>query len=147
MIWLLFILMAMLAAGAVLRLTWRIDDRVLSALLTGIIPVLALLLYLMLGRPDLPAQSAAAREDLAPRHLALLMQRPMDILSRDPDNLGALAAMGDLTERLRQYSKAEAFYARALKVARADNDPRADLYEKDLAAVKAKISGAHLGQP
>lgn len=150
MTWLLFILMAAMTAGIVLCLTWRSRDRFFPALLTATIPALALLVYLMLGRPDLPAQPAAARDDLAPRHLALLMKKPMEALWRDPDDLGALAAMGALTERLQSYDKAAAFYSRAAKVARDNKDPREALYEKDLKRVSEKLptdSGAKPGRP
>ncbi len=144
--WVLYILLALMTAAITLFLVRPPLDHKFAAVLTGVIPALALFLYLMLGRPDLPAAPHAATEDLAPRHAMLLMQRPLDILEKkDAENLGALAAMGELSVQLRQYKKAEAFYERAIRAAQKEGDPRETLYKKKLAEVKGLA--AHVGQP
>lgn len=139
--WLLFVLMAVMAAAVTLALTARRGDKRMSALLTGIIPSLGLMLYLLLGNPDLPATAAPSREELAPRHVMLLMQRPMEVLEKNPDDMGALATMGALSGRMRQYDKAAAFYDRAHKQALREKDPRAPMYAEDRAKMHALAAG------
>lgn len=137
MMWVLYLVLAIMTASAAILLLRPPLDRKLAAVLTGALPALSLLLYLMLGRPDLPAAPHAATESLAPRHAMLLMRRPLDILEKkDAENLGALSAMGELSIRLKQYKKAAAFYDRAVRVAAREEDPREDIFREKLKAAQ-----------
>lgn len=135
--WLLYLVLAIMTAATAIVLVRAPLDRKLAAVLTGILPALSLLLYLMLGRPDLPSAPHAATETLAPRHAMLLMRRPLEILEkRDAEDLGALSAMGELSIKVKQYEKAVAFYARAAEAAARDNDPREEIFREKLKAAQ-----------
>ena len=136
--WMLYILLATLTAACVLVLLHKVNDRLLSSLLTGVIPAMALLLYLMLGRPDLPSQATPVAADLAPRHAMMLMTKPMQALEKNPEDMGALAALGELSARLGKYKVAAEFYSRAIAAAKKEGDPRLYLYKKDLEDIRSR---------
>lgn len=139
--WLLYLVLAIMTAASTIVLVRPPLDRKMAAVLTAILPALALLLYLMLGRPDLPAASHAApyaaTEALAPRHAMLLMRRPLEILkNRDAEDLGALSAMAELSLRLKQYGRAAYFYDHAAEAAARAGDPREDIFREKLKAAQ-----------
>lgn len=137
MTWALYILMALLSAGVVAYVARGIHRRqqgrqqgIYTRIWPGfavLVPVAALLLYQGLGRPDLPAQPmradrAAGADD---RNAALLALHPMEVLFSDnPEDIGALKAMGEINMRLGKYGAAVPYLEEALARARAMQDRR-----------------------
>lgn len=139
--WHLYIAMAALAAGIVLKLVHPLmgrgrlkhadavtkgDLRLLYATV-GALPVLSLGIYLFLGSPHLPGQPAtlARYDELAQQHLALLSVRPFETLvDKNPHDIGAIATLGQVNYRLGNFGMAARFFAQAAEEARLQNDLR-----------------------
>jgi len=134
--WLFFIgaggVTAMVTAALVQPLKGRTRK-----MLTFLIPGLALALYIMLGRPDLPGHPAGNGAETQARNDALLAQKPLRILKeQNPNDVGALAALGDLSLRTGHDKEAAAFYASAVKAAKAQHDPRLPFVREKLEKIK-----------
>jgi len=96
-------------------------------------PVLAALLYNLLGRPDLPAQPAAERVAAAPAALAQapearqpdvgrMVQGLMDRLAAEPDDYNGWLLLGRSLIVLNRHDEAARAYRRATQLPEAEND-------------------------
>lgn len=143
--WALYLMMSFLTAGLVIKLVNPLmgrgrfrsggartqADRALALVLVMVVPVLALVLYLSAGRPDLKGHQAVFYdlEDLQRRHLSLLAKRPMTILlERDGTDIGALRTLGDIHTSLGNHDEAVKFYAQTVRAAIAKQDDFLRLY-------------------
>lgn len=139
--WHLYIFMSVLAASVVLKLVHPLmgrgrhrhedaptpADAKLIYLLTGAVPLLSLFFYLMLGSPDLPGRPAVFSNLAAlwDRNYALLAQRPMErLVTKDPNDIGALMTLGQIHLQLKKYPEAVRFYETAAAVSLETNDIR-----------------------
>jgi len=150
--WSLYIFMSMLTAGVVIKLinpllgrgrfahkaaggtvgdTVTKADRSLVGVLLMIVPVAALSLYLVNGRPDLQGRPAVFYdlEAMGQRHLSLLAQRPMQILlEKDADDIGALKMLGKINSDLGNHAEAVKFYSHLVRSGVLQEDPYVRLY-------------------
>lgn len=139
--WHLYIAMAALAAGIVLKLVHPLigrgrlkhadavtrGDLHLLYATVGALPVLSLAIYLYLGSPHLPGFPAtlARYDELAQQHLALLSIKPFETLvEKDPHDIGALATLGQVNHRLGNFAEAARFFKQASEEARRQQDMR-----------------------
>lgn len=137
--WGLYLFMALLSASIVVKLARPLlhpgpgvavaDRRRRAQALSVIIllPLLALVLYQLTGRPDLRGAQAifTGYNTMAERHNAALAQRPMmRLLNEDGEDVGALVSMAQINYRLAKYEAALPYLARAWDVAARDDDWR-----------------------
>jgi cytochrome c-type biogenesis protein CcmH len=143
---LLSVLAAAILARAVLKAEGKSGRGLALALIFGI-PALSLGLYSALGRPDLQGHARTAEElNIARvRNNALLAQRPMELLQSDPDDIGALMALGEISRRFGHESEALKFYARALDAAGAKSDSRAAAVAEVLGRAQIEFNGGKVG--
>lgn len=161
--WNLYVIISMLAAGTVMKLVSPLlargrhrhltaevtrGGRRLAAVLTCVIPLTALALYLLTGRPDLPGTPAIFSDpgELAMRQDALLAKRPLETLLRDnPDSIGAVVKLADINQRLGHFSEAAKFMQRAVILAQQQNDVFLRLYAESLGRFQVLAAHGHVG--
>ena len=161
--WHLYVVISMLAAGTVIKLVAPLlgrgrfrhlgadvprEDRQLAALLACVIPVVALTIYLLSGRPDLPGTPAVFSDpgELAMRQDALLAKHPLEILLRDnPNDIGASVKLADINQRLGRFTEAAKFMQRAVLLAQQQNDIFLRLYAENLGRFQVLANNGHVG--
>lgn len=90
------------------------------------LPCMALATYLPFGQPEWLGESVPVAHtpvDLARARNAMLAQKPLETLRRNPQDVGSLIILGDLSVRLGRHAQAEKLYARA-EAAMDKDDPR-----------------------
>lgn len=135
----LYILMAMLSASIVIKLATpllhpgaggapsRRQDRAVALGVIIVLPLLALVFYHVLGRPDLKGAPVLGLEyqQVAERNAAALAVRPMErLLSENREDIGALISMGQINYRMGKYDAAVPYYRKAADIAEAQKDFR-----------------------
>lgn len=136
--WGLYILMALLSASVVVKLaaplladnrgsaTYRRDRRwALSGIV--VLPLVALALYHLVGRPALPAAMAVFQDYQQieeRRHAALALQPTQRLLARAGEDIGALVSMGQINYRLGRYADAVPYLQQAVELAQVTGDWR-----------------------
>lgn len=161
--WHLYVVISMLAAGTVMKIIAPLlgrgrfrhtgDDvtksgRRLAAVLACIVPLTALSLYLLVGRPDLPGTPAIFSDPgaLATRQDALLAKRPFEILlSENPNNIGAVVKLADINQRLGKFAEAAKFMKRAVMLAQQQRDVFLRLYAENLGRLQVLSNNGHVG--
>jgi cytochrome c-type biogenesis protein CcmH len=147
----LYVFMAVLAAWACICLLRPLaagagapraasGDRLFAAAIALLLPAASLSLYLMTGRPDLPAHPAARdlSGEMALRQAALLARRPMAVITeRNPDDVGAHASLAELNRRIGRHEEEVSFLARAVALAAAADAP--SLYRHAVALGQAQV--------
>lgn len=150
MMWFFYILAGAMSAGVALRITRPVlqgggrADRMLAWGLVAALPLLALGVYLMLGRPDLPGRQRIFEDimEMKADHSALLSRLPLERLSgKYPDDTGALASLGAINMRLRRYDDAVAFYARAVRVSGERNEMLHPAFTAALGEARVEANG------
>lgn len=136
---LLYIFMAMLSASVVIKLArpllhpgaggapTRRHDRAMALAVIVIIPLVALIFYHMVGRPDLPGAPVIGGnyQQANDRNAAMLAIRPMQqLLSQNNEDMGALVTLGQLNYRMGKYAAAVPYFRKAAEIARESNDFR-----------------------
>ncbi len=160
----LYAVIAALAAGTVMKLVGPLvgrgrhrapggavtrADRRLARLLVCLIPCLALVIYLLMGRPDLPGAPAIFADpgELIGRQEALLAKRPMEtLLGQNPDNIGALIKLAGINQRLGRFGAAAKFMQRAVIVAQAQNDVFLRLWAENLGRLQVLANDGKVGK-
>lgn len=132
MTWFLYVFMALLSASVVMKLVQpllspgtggrptRRRDRAIARATIVMLPLVALLVYHALGRPDLRGNPLYLYRDVSvsDRNAALLAVRPMRaLLSENSEDIGALVAMGQLNYRLEKFDAAAPYFRAALSLA------------------------------
>ncbi len=164
--WALYIIMSLLAAGTCTKLLQPLVDgrhdvtaRDRKTLYTIICaaPVLALCLYLFLGRPDLPGAPAIfggisdpstmvqGLDDLMARQQALLMRHPAQILlEENPNDLDAIIQLASVHVKLHNYKEAIKFYKHGVLVAEEQHDPFLRIYATTLGQLQVQDDGGNV---
>lgn len=152
----LYVLMAMLAASVVIKLArpllnpgpggapTRRQDRALALGMIVLLPLLALVFYHALGRPDLPGAAVigSGYQQASERNSALLALRPMQrLLSQNSEDMGALVSMGQLNYRMGKYSDAVPYFRKAAEIAKEQGDFRYQPLLKVLGETMMQASG------
>ncbi|MDE1152928.1 MAG: hypothetical protein PW788_10365 [Micavibrio sp.] len=160
--WYLYIVMSMLAAGVCIKLLMPLlahgrhkhndditeADRRLLYGITCFVPLAALAVYLLTGRPDLPGSPAifGNLDSLMDRQKSLLMRHPYQVLvEENPDDLGALVQLAQITSTLGNYKDSIKFYQRSVIVARETNDPLLRIYATQLGETQVLATGGTVG--
>ena len=135
----LYILMAMLSASVVIKLArpllhpgaggapTRRQDRATALAVMILLPLVALVFYHILGRPDLKGSPVLglAYHQVAERNAASLAIRPMQrLLSENSEDMGALISMGQINYRMGKYEAAVPYYRKAAELADEQKDFR-----------------------
>lgn len=155
----LYVFMAALTAGVCIKLVHILaapsgapraarEDRFLVGVIVLLLPVAALLLYLMIGRPDLKAQQAVfdMTAGLQMRQAALLAQRPMTVLvEQNPDDIGAHLSLAEINRRIGRYEEEVRFLARAVALGAAVEDPLLRHYAITLGQAQVRQNGGTVG--
>lgn len=156
----LYILMAALTAGVCIKLVHVLaaptgqarrasrEDRFLVAVVVLILPAAALTVYLLTGRPDLPARQAIfdMTADLQTRQAALLAQRPMAVLvGQNPDDIGAHLSLAEINRRIGRYDDEVKFLSRAVALGAAAEDPLLRHYAVTLGQAQVRQNGGTVG--
>ncbi|MFN7113753.1 MAG: tetratricopeptide repeat protein [Alphaproteobacteria bacterium] len=164
----LYILMAALTAGVCIKLVQVLavpaaagqtetarpprratrEDRFLVAVVVLLLPVAALTIYLLTGRPDLRARQAIfdMTSDLQTRQAALLAQRPMAVLvGQNPDDIGAHLSLSEINRRIGRYDDEVKFLARAVALGLAAQDPLLRHYAVTLGQAQVRQNGGTVG--
>lgn len=136
---LLYILMALLSASVVIKLAnpllhpgaggapTRRQDRAAWLAVIIVLPLLALLFYHLLGRPDLKGAPVIglAYQEVAERNAAALAVQPMQrLLSQNREDIGALITMGQINYRMGKYDAAIPYFRKAMDLAEQQKDFR-----------------------
>lgn len=155
----LYVFMAALTAGVCIKLVHILaapsgapraarEDRFLVGVIVLLLPLAALLLYLMIGRPDLKAQQAVfdMTAGLQMRQAALLAQRPMTVLvEQNPDDIGAHLSLAEINRRIGRYEEEVRFLARAVALGAAVEDPLLRHYAITLGQAQVRQNGGTVG--
>lgn len=135
----LYILMAMLSASIVIKLAnpllypgaggapTRRQDRAISLTVVIVLPLVALVFYHLIGRPDLKGSPVLGLEyqQVAERNAASLAVRPMQrLLSQNAEDIGALISMGQINYRMGKYDGAAPYFRKAADIAKQQDDYR-----------------------
>ncbi len=135
----LYILMAMLSASIVIKLAnpllhpgaggapTRRQDRAVALAVIVLLPLLALVFYHLLGRPDFKGAPVMglAYQQVAERNAASLAVRPMQrLLSQNSEDMGALISMGQINYRMGKFESAVPYFAKATEIAEKKEDFR-----------------------
>ncbi len=135
----LYILMAMLSASVVIKLAQpllhpgaggaptRRQDRATALAVIIVLPLLALVIYHFLGRPEMKGAPVLGLEyqKVAERNAASLALRPMQrLLSENGEDVGALISMGQINYRMGKLDAAVPYYRKAAELAEAQKDFR-----------------------
>lgn len=135
----LYILMAMLSASIVIKLAnpllypgaggapTRRQDRAISLAVIVLLPLVALVFYHLVGRPDLKGAPVLGLEyqQVAERNAASLAVRPMQrLLSQNAEDMGALVSMGQINYRMGKFDAAAQYFRKAADLARQQDDYR-----------------------
>lgn len=152
--WLFHILAGVMSAGLALRLIrpilrgGRRGDRMLALSVVAGAPLLALCVYLPLGRPGLPGRPKIFEDVMETRmeHYALLARLPMERLAgENPDDTGALMSLGAVNMRLKRYDDALAFFARAVKVSGERGEQLHPAFTAALGEAQVEAAGGVVG--
>lgn len=137
--WPVFILSSAMTAGVMLYILASVRDQKLALGLVVMVPVVALGLYMGLGRPDMPSHATAA-VDYQKAHYAALAARPMETLLRhDPNDIGSLRVMGKIYMRMDDPAEAAKFFKRAMDIARAEKSIFYDVATDEYRAAAARL--------
>jgi cytochrome c-type biogenesis protein CcmH/NrfG len=111
-------------------------ERGLAMFLAAFLPLGSLVIYLILGNPDMPAHVLSGEERALrqEKNYSLLAIRPLEALIKNPRDIGALTILGDISRHLGREEEALRFYRRAAEEARTQGDPRLSLIEEKLPA-------------
>ncbi len=106
--------------------------RITALVLLVTIPGTALVLYLMVGRPDLPAQPLAGRDSqpaasTAPANIAAAVAHLAERLNREPDDLEGWTLLAQSLAKLDRPAEAVDAWRHALTLAKDDPDLQAGL--------------------
>lgn len=124
------------------------EDQTLSFVLSALLPFGALLVYLPLGRPDLPSEPAifANFEETMLRQQALMKERPFQVLvEQNPDDLAALLQLAMINFRTGDFKESVKFYKRAVIEAQKREDPLLRVYAVSLGEVQVLASNGKVG--
>lgn len=124
------------------------SDQRLSFALSALLPLGALLVYLPLGRPDLPSQPAifANFEETLLRQQALMKERPYQILvEQNPDDQAALLQLAVINFRTGDFRESVKFYKRAVLQAQLHDDPMLRVYAVSMGEVQVLASNGIVG--
>lgn len=156
--WHLYIVISMLTAGIVIKLTGPLlkrgkdevtrADRRLALGLACFVPTVALVIYLFTGRPDLPGMPAIFHEAgaLLMRQEALLAKRPFEtLLKTNPNSIGAVVKLADINQRLGRFGEAAKFMQRAVVLAQEQGDIYLRLYAENLGRFQVLANGGKVG--
>lgn len=160
--WHLYVVMALLAAVTALKLLnpllrrgphrsaadiSGVDRRLAGALMCGL-PVAALGIYMVLGRPDLPGSPAIFKDpgELAMRQEALLSKRPMEVLLRqNPDDIGAVVKLSTISYRLGRFDEAARYMRRAVILAQQQENMLLRIYATQLGRMQVLANKGIVG--
>jgi len=160
--WYLYIVMSMLAAGVCIKVlipllphgrekhgeaVTEVDRKLLYGI-TCFVPLAALAIYLVTGRPDLPGSPAifSNLDDLMQRQQSLLMRHPMQVLvEKNPHDVGALTQLAAVNATLGNYKDAIAFYQRGVIEAQAQNDTLLRVYATRLGETQVLAANGVVG--
>lgn len=83
----------------------------------ALVPVMALFIYLVVGRPDLPDMPLVARYNAPPeqQEMAVLIAQVEDRLRQNPEDGRGWEVLAPVYKRLKQFDKAAAAYRNAIK--------------------------------
>ncbi|TAL26908.1 MAG: hypothetical protein EPN97_18665 [Alphaproteobacteria bacterium] len=156
--WHLYVVIAMLTAGVIVKLTGPLlkreahavtrADRRLALGLSCLVPAAALVIYLSTGRPDLPGMPAIFLEAgaLMMRQEALLARRPFETLVKiNPDSIGAVVKLADINQRLGRFAEAAKFMQRAVTLAQEQGDIYLRIYAENLGRLQVLANGGTVG--
>jgi cytochrome c-type biogenesis protein CcmH len=156
--WHLYVVIAALTAGIIIKLTGPLlkreahavtrGDRRLALGLSCLIPGVALLIYLLTGRPDLPGMPAifSGAGALMMRQEALLAKRPFETLVKtNPDSIGAVVKLADINQRLGRFGEAAKFMQRAVMLAQQQGDIYLRIYAENLGRFQVLANGGTVG--
>lgn len=158
----LYILMAVLTGGVCIKLVHKLavpaaegkplratrEDRFLVAVIVLLLPLLALTIYQLTGRPDLRARQAIfdMSVDLQMRQAALLAKRPMSILvEQNPDDIGAHLNLAEINRRIGRYEDEVKFLQRAVSLGAAAQDPLLRHYAATLGQAQVRLNKGIVG--
>lgn len=151
--WGLYILMALLSASIVIKLAYplrqtlpalRPRDQRLALGVVVVLPLLALVAYHGLGRPELHSSMAVfdSYQDIDARRTAALAMQPMArLLTENAEDIGALISMGQINYRLTKYDAAVPYFEKALLLAGRDGDWRERIIANVLTETLMRQSG------
>jgi cytochrome c-type biogenesis protein CcmH len=112
-------------------------SRALTAAIALLFPILGLVIYLAVGRPDLPAMPLAARDispGSDPAKVLAAIEEVKGKLKRDPSDLDRWAAIGEAYEKLGRPREAVETFRIAVGIAPEDSSLKAALAEALIAA-------------
>jgi cytochrome c-type biogenesis protein CcmH len=161
--WYLYCVMSFLTAGIVLKLTGPLlgrgrhkgpdaparRDRQLAALLTCAVPLLALVIYLVTGHPELPGSPALFHDpmQIVERQEALLSKKPFETLLRqNPDDLSSVIKLAAINRKLGRFGEAVKFMQRGVMLAKRQDDMYLRLYAEDLGRLQVLANGGRIGK-
>jgi cytochrome c-type biogenesis protein CcmH len=124
-------------------------DRRLAAFLTCAVPLLALAIYLLTGRPDLPGMPALLADPigLIARQDALLQKRPAEILLHEnPNDIGSTVKLANISQKLGRYREAAKLMQRAVILAQQQDDVFLRIYAENLGRLQVLSNSGQVGK-
>lgn len=133
----IFTVLGVLCGACLFLLLPALCGRRSAMAVMALFPVFVISGYLALGHADIPASPAPQAGDGKRFQVMLLAEKPVErIEATKGRDMAALAIMGDLNMRLDNNEGAARFYRRALDRAKAENDPRMEIYQAKLDAAQ-----------
>ena len=162
MMWHFYLVASALTAGVVIKIMLTLanrgrfthgekpteGDKKLSFVLSALLPLGALLVYLPLGRPDLPSEPAifANFEETMLRQQALMKERPFQVLvEQNPDDMAALLQLAMINFRTGDFRESVKFYKRAVLQAQKRDDALLRVYAVSMGEVQVLASNGVVG--
>lgn len=160
--WHFYLVASALTAGVVIKIMMTLanrgrfthgekptaGDKNLSFALSALLPLGALLVYLPLGRPDLPSEPAifANFEETMLRQQALMKERPFQVLvEKNPDDMAALLQLATINFRTGDFRESVKFYKRAVLQAQKSDDALLRVYAVSMGEVQVLASNGVVG--
>ncbi len=133
----IFAMLGVLCGVCLFILLPALRSRRSAVVVTLLFPICVMACYLALGHSDIPASPAPQDGDGKRFQVMLLAEKPVErIEATKGRDMAALAIMGDLNMRLDNHEGAARFYSRALARAKAERDPRMEVYQAKLDAAQ-----------